>query len=204
VSDAEVGRSNDILDLLRRTSKGFPEERRRLAALPMHLTARVGDARIGIVHGDAASLAGWGFAQDRLDEAGHARWIAAAFGEARVDVFASTHTCLPALRSFDLRSGEGVVVNNGAAGMPNFADDRSGLITRIATSPMRAGESLYGVKSAGVSIEAIPLRYDHDRWVSRFLRSWPAGSAAHASYFRRITEGTRFARGKAAPRRIAA
>jgi hypothetical protein len=204
VSDAEVGRSNDILELLRRTSKGFPQERRRLAALPMHLTARVGDARIGIVHGDAASLAGWGFAQDRLDDAGHARWVASAFREARVDVFASTHTCLPALRSFDLGAGEGVVVNNGAAGMPNFADDRSGLITRIATRPLSAGESLYGVNSAGVSIEAIALRYDHDRWLRRFVGSWPAGSAAHASYFRRITEGTRFSREKAAPRRIAA
>lgn len=50
----------------------------------------------------------------RLTRAG-----AAAFAEASVDVFASTHTCLPALCRFD--GDEKVVINNGAAGMPNFA-----------------------------------------------------------------------------------
>ena len=196
VSDAEVSRSNEILALLRDTARRAPELRARLAQLPMHLTARVGNARIGIVHGDATSLAGWGFAQDRLDEPGHRRWIESAFGEARVDAFASTHTCLPAFRRFD----GGVVANNGAAGMPNFEGTHFGLLTRIAVTRFEGPERLYGMRVRGAHVDALRIEYDHDRWVERFLASWPDGSPAHASYFRRISQGTRFALAQAAPR----
>lgn len=195
VSDAEVSRSNEILERLRVTARAFPEQRTRLGALPMHLTARVGEARIGIVHGDAVSLAGWGFARDRLDDAAHRRWVESVFRDAKVDVFASTHTCLPALRRFDL----GVVANNGAAGMPNFAGTRHGLVTRIGVGPYRGPERLYGAESRGTSIDALGLPYDHDRWAERFLASWPAGSPAHASYFRRIVEGPRITQDQAEP-----
>lgn len=201
VSDAEVSRSNEILERLRVTARAFPEMRARLGALPMHLAARVGDARIGIVHGDAVSLAGWGFAQDRLDDPAHARWVASMFREARVDVFASTHTCAAALRCFDDGDARGVVVNNGAAGMPNFAGTRHGLITRIGVRPFGGPERLYGFENRGASIEALRLAYDHDRWAERFLASWPAGSAAHASYFRRIVNGPRITQDQAEPRR---
>jgi hypothetical protein len=159
----------------------------------MHLTARVGEARVGIVHGDATSLAGWGFAHDRLDDPGHARWIESMFRDARVDVFASTHTCLPALRAFQLGERAGVVANNGAAGMPNFAGTRHGLLTRIATRPHQGGEALFGVEAAGARVEVLRVDYDHERWLRRFLASWPPGSPAHASYFRRVAEGPRFA-----------
>ena len=196
VSDAEVSRSNEILEALRATARRHPAVRSRLAALPMHLVARVGEARIGIVHGDAASLAGWGFAHDRLDDPGHRRWIESMFREARVDAFASSHTCLPALRRFD----GGVVANNGAAGMPNFAASRFGLLTRISTRPHDGAERLYGVEAGGVAIEALRVDYDHDRWLARFGSRWPAGSPAHASYYRRITEGTRFEVEQALPR----
>jgi hypothetical protein len=188
VSDAEVSRSNRILERLRATAAGAPELRRRLGALPMHLTARVGDARIGIVHGDAASLAGWGFAHDHLDDPSRRRWIESMFREANVQAFASTHTCLPALRRFD----GGVVANNGAAGMPNFFDARYGLLTRISTRPFAGPERLYGLEVAGVAIDTLRIDYDHDRWLERFTASWPAGSPAHDSYYRRIAEGTRF------------
>jgi hypothetical protein len=200
VSDAEVSRSNEILERLRVTARAFPEMRASLGALPMHLTARVGEARIGIVHGDAASLAGWGFARDRLDDAAHRRWVDSAFHDAKVDVFASTHTCMPAVRRFD----GGVVANNGAAGMPNFAGTRHGLITRIGTRPSGAPERLYGIGSRGAFVEALKLVYDHDRWTQRFLASWPAGSAAHASYFGRILDGPRITRDKAEPLRAGA
>ncbi|HEY4998909.1 MAG TPA: hypothetical protein VII36_07190, partial [Usitatibacter sp.] len=116
VSDADVSRSNEILGRLRDTAHAFAPLRERLGALPMHRVASVGGARIGIVHGDAASLAGWGFAADRLDDPAHRRWIDSAFADARVDIFASTHTCLPAFRAF---AASGIVANNGAAGMPN-------------------------------------------------------------------------------------
>ena len=199
VSDAEVSRSNEILERLRATAREFAGERDRLAALPMNLVARVGEARIGIVHGDAASLAGWGFAHDRLDEPGHARWIESAFRDARVDVFASTHTCLPAFRLFEFAAGAAVVANNGAAGMPNFDATHFGLFTRISTHRSVIADSLYGLEVSGVHVESMALRFDHAAWLERFLASWPEGSPAHASYFRRISRGPRFTLAQAAP-----
>src|SRR3546814_12169657 len=67
-----------------------PGLRERLGRLPMHAVAAVGGVRIGIVHGDVWSLAGWRFAQERLDEEA----IERAFDAADVSVFASSHTCL--------------------------------------------------------------------------------------------------------------
>jgi hypothetical protein len=201
VADAEVSRSNEILERLRGTARLDPPLRARLAELPMHLTARVGAARVGIVHGDAASLAGWGFAQDQLDRPSHARWVESMFREAHVDVFASTHTCLPALRRFEWlggRGGMGVVANNGAAGMPNFSGALHGVVTRIALEPFAGAGRLYGERIAGVHVEALALAYDHERWLARFLAQWPEGSPAHASYFRRIVEGPRFELARAA------
>ncbi len=197
VSDAEVSRSNEILERLRATAARAPGVRARLGALPMHLVAGVGAARVGIVHGDAASLAGWGFAHDRLDDPSNRRWIESALRDARVDVFASTHTCVPAFRAFD----GGVVANNGAAGMPNFDAGNFGLLTRIAVRPSEGPERLYGCKAAaGVHVEALRIDYDSARWRERFLASWPEGSPAHASYFHRISQGTRFTLAQAAPR----
>jgi hypothetical protein len=121
------------------------------------------------------------------------------FADAKVDVFACTHTCVPALRSFDFGRGMGVVANNGAAGMPNFTGARHGLITRIGVRPFAGRERIYGTQVQGAAIEALRLEYDHQRWVERFLAHWPAGSPAHASYFRRIAEGPRFTEREAAP-----
>ena len=202
VSDAEVSRSNEVLLRLRSTARRHSRMREQLARLPMHIVARVGDARIGIVHGDATSLAGWGFAHDRLDDPAHARWIESMFRRACVDVFASTHTCLPALRRFERAEDAGVVANNGAAGMPNFEAAAFGLVTRISTSPCRVQTPLSSVQVRGAQVEMLPLRYDHARWVERFLAAWSEGSPAHASYYRRITSGPRFTPERAQPRRI--
>jgi hypothetical protein len=198
VSDANVAWSNEILARLRETARDFPGERAALAALPMNLVARVGDARVGIVHGDASSLAGWGFAQGALDDPAHRRWLESAFRDARVDVFASSHTCLPALRAYDFGRGAVAVANNGSAGMPNFGGERFGVVTRISTR--RAEEALYGTRVAGVFVDALAVRYDAPAWEKRFLASWPAGSAAHHSYFRRIAHGPGFPRERALPR----
>ena len=82
-----VTRSNEILADLREVAA--PETAQRLAALPMHLVAAVGGLRVGIVHGDAASLAGWRFAHDALDDPANDAWLA----EVRGAVAAST--CSP-------------------------------------------------------------------------------------------------------------
>ena len=199
VSDAEVSRSNAILEQLRETARRDEPARAALAALPMHLVASVGRARIGIVHGDASSLAGWGFAASRLDATEHRRWIEDAFAQARVDAFACTHTCLPAMRRFELPRGAAVVANNGAAGMPNVAGTRYGLLTRISVEPYRGPALAYGTTAAGVFVDALRIDYDDERWMRRFLASWPEGSSAHASYHRRMREGPRHAAAQARP-----
>ncbi len=197
VDDDVVHRSNEILTRLRAETSGG--ERARLRGLPMHLVAHVGALRVGIVHGDAVALAGWRFAHDALDEARHRHWLDDIARAAQVDVFASTHTCLAALRDFALSGGRLTIVNNGAAGMPNFASSHFGVITRIATSPS-PHQPLYGLARDGVHIEAIAIDYDQDGFLARFLTCWPQGSPAHASYYQRIIDGPAYAIAQAAQR----
>ena len=185
VGDAEVERSNEILARLRERASAYPEIRARLAALPMHLIAEIGGLRIGIVHGDAESLAGWQFSQEALRERPEcARALLAGAG---IDVFACTHTCLPVMQEFVVPRGPALIVNNGAAGMPNFRDTRFGLATRIAAEP--SGEALYGMRLGAVVVEAVPVRYDPGAWLARFDRVWPEGSPASLSYRKRIASG---------------
>ena len=188
VDEDVVRRSNEILVDLRRTADALPGCAQRLAALPMHLVAQVGGLRVGIVHGDATGLAGWSFAHDALDDPDAQPALNAVHRAARVDVFASTHTCLAALRDFALRAGRLSIINNGAAGMPNFSGLRCGLISRIATTPC-PHRQCYGIVRDGIFIDALPIDYDHDGFLDRFLARWPRGSAAHASYFERLLSG---------------
>ena len=190
VSEDVVHRSNQILGDLRSVAAACVRD--RLARLPVHFVAQVGRLRIGIVHGDAASLAGWRFAQDMLDDPASRGWLADVLRQSRIDVFASTHTCLAALRDFELDAGRLTVINNGAAGMPNFAGSTFGLMTRIAVAPS-PHPSLYRLVRDGVHIDAIPLRYDQRAFLDRFLGRWPPRSPAHASYFERIVDGPRYA-----------
>lgn len=192
VSDAEVERSNAMLRALRATARQHANIRTRLAALPMHLVARVGEARVGIVHGDAESLAGWGFAHDQLQRPDRQDTLERLFALAQVDVFASSHTCLPALR----RDPFGIVINNGATGMPNFEGDRAGLITRIGLRPS-PHPPIYGVTvertlATAVHVDAVRVEFDFAAWQTLFEKQWPAGSAGHLSYFNRITRGPAF------------
>jgi hypothetical protein len=188
VADDVVARSNAILAALRVTVPTTSAAARRLGTLPMHLVAAVGDLRIGIVHGDATSLGGWRFDRAALDEEGARRWLNSVRARSRIDVFASTHTCVPALREFALPAGRLIVINNGAAGMPNFTGLRAGLITRIATLPS-PHQSLYGLVRESVHVDAVALAYDTPAFLDRFLARWPAGSPAYGSYCRRIVAG---------------
>jgi len=187
VADDVVMRSNLILSELRRTAAAAPAARARVAGLPMHLVAEVGGLRVGIVHGDATSLAGWGFTRENLVAAPPAT-LADLRARSHVDVFASTHTCLALLHDTALPNGRLTVINNGAAGMPNFKGTRHGLLSRIATTPSPHG-AVYGLKRDGVHIDALAVGYDHGRFLDRFLARWPAGTPAHSSYARRILEG---------------
>jgi predicted phosphodiesterase len=189
VGAAEVERSNQIIVKLRGTARRHANLRTQLAALPMHRVAQVGGVRVAIVHGDLESLAGWSLSQENLatDETENIVLTQILISACRV--VASSHTCLPAARAFDTPLGACAVFNNGAAGMPNFRDALYGVITRIAATPAKTVAPLYGMRIGAAYADALPLRYDPQRWLREFLAQWPPGSAAHLSYYQRINAG---------------
>lgn len=189
VGDAVVERSNRIHQRL--WGAATAAQRQQLAALPMWLTASVANVRLGIVHGDAQSLAGWGFAQEHLAQAAGREQARAWFEQAGVDAFACTHTCLPVFQGLRQRHsrGTGWVFNNGAAGMPNFRGDTAGLFTRIATTACAGPQRRVGMVWGGLHVDAVAIEADAAQVQQRFLAQWPPGSDAHASYFARIQAG---------------
>ena len=204
VDSGVVERSNVIHARLKATSLRHSELAARISSLPMFARYKVGDCRVGVVHGDADSLAGWRFDVSELDDAHALPWLQTAFAQANVDLFASTHTCVPAMRQFALvdktRNEHGWVFNNGATGMPNFSSDLSGLCTRIALTPS-PHETVHEVQIAGAYVSLLPVRFDEARWHAEFLQQWPQGSAAWLSYWPRITLGPTFSPQQAQPLR---
>ena len=192
VPQEDVERSNLILQQLRSTclAAGHTEA---LAALPMLLRAQVGSLRVGIVHGDDQSLAGWRLSHDAL--ASSARYGLTAFFEAaQIDLIASSHTCLPVASTFESATGPNAIglINNGAAGMANFAGCTDGVVTRIArigTPPAPGARVLYRAQMADCEVSAIAVDFDWPAFMARFDRTWPAGSAAAQSYRHRIVHG---------------
>ncbi len=193
VGDGVVERSNRILQRLRDTARGFPALTQRLAALPMWARADVAGLRVGIVHGDAQSLAGWGFAQEHLRSAAHRATVRRWFEQAQVDAFACSHTCLPVFHALPMsgRATDALVLNNGATGMPNFRGDSAGLFTRIAVRPFAgpAAARRHGLRAGEAFVDALAVDSATPAWRAQFLQQWPPGSDAHASYWARISDG---------------
>jgi hypothetical protein len=210
-----VARSNAIMGRLQTVADGFPWLRKALGELPMVRTIQVGDERIGIVHGDAEMLSGWAFAAERLSPVGKCcsgdqatgtltpiQTIERYFREAGVRAFACTHTCLPHARDFEVDGSARLIVNNGSAGMSNFAGTTFGLITRISVDPRVPAESLYGVSLGGLRFDALPVCFDHAAWIETFLANWAPGSPAYESYFDRIVSGPDFGPAEAVGGRV--
>jgi hypothetical protein len=196
-----VALSNEIMLHLRPQAEKVPALCRQLAALPMHRTVTVGEQKIGILHGDPESLAGWNFAVEAMprfndgcsahDHSSREK-IVEYFSSAQVSAFAATHTGLPFLQDFRVNGRHCLVINNGAAGMPNFAGSAYGLLTRISSCPTAPAGSLYGLTLEKTRFDALPIRYDAAAWKRRFLANWPQGSPAYRAYFTRITQGPNF------------
>lgn len=193
VSADVVARSNRIHAALKNTAARHPALAQQLSQLPFYARYRVGECRIGVVHGDADSLSGWQFSPQTLDADDASTWLANMFLQAQTDVFASSHTCEPVLRHGLWRASDTAgqaapwaVINNGAAGMPNGNGIATGLITRISTTPSPY-PVVHGCVIRNAYVDAIAVPYDDAAWRSAFLANWPAGSAAHLSYYRRIT-----------------
>jgi hypothetical protein len=196
VGDDVVERSNRILGRLAAALDA--SQRSELARLPMWLRAEVAGVRLGLVHGDATSLAGWGFDQEHLRDTGHREVVAGWIERAGVDAFCCSHTCLPVFQQLRLRNRRAWVLNNGAAGMPNFRGDGAGLLTRLGREPLgaarsRCGAIVEGAGGARVHAEGVAIETDGAAWRATFLAQWPAGSDAHASYFDRIEAGPQYA-----------
>ncbi|NMI00341.1 metallophosphoesterase family protein [Pseudonocardia acidicola] len=204
IGDHVVADSNAVVERLRGTVAGFPEQPARLAALPRHLTATVGGRRVGIVHGDLESLAGWKLALEAVepgdpDVRARTGWsgvptgseqVLAWFTRADVEVVCCTHTGLPHAQDVERDGRRYLVANNGSAGLPNFTGRRHGVITRLSADSGTPADSLYGIELDGLRFDALPVRYDTGRWAAEFLATWPPGTAGHRAYHSRITDGT--------------
>lgn len=164
-----------------------------LSTLPTHSTWRVGQSRIGVIHGDPDCMNGWALAAEALDTTLWATTSRAKvhdfFERAGVDVIACTHTCLAYLDRFD---GGRAVINNGSAGMANFSGTVHGLVTRVSAFDVDpCSDALYSAAllEGGARVEAVPLQFDLDRWRRQFESIWPPNSPAYSSYHDRIVNG---------------
>ena len=182
-----VDRSNRILIRLAAMLADRHEIKARLRTRATSLIAEIAGTRIGIVHGDASSLAGWSFDMAPLDDPALHSERQHVVAETGLSIFASSHTCTAAMRAYGDENGL-VIANNGGAGVPNFAGHRFGLITRIATTPA-GDDALYGVKRHGLYIEALPVPYDHTAFLAQFDHLWPPGSEAAIGYRQRLVDG---------------
>lgn len=183
VAEHTVDWSNDIHRTLRTTLMGLPGLREKMASRPAYALVNVNGHRIAITHGDEQSLAGWQCSREALQNASRRRQLATWMTEQRVSVLATSHTCTPAA----LKMAEGVVINNGAAGMPNFAGTHYGLVSRIANSQHPL--AIYRTQLNDLFVEAIPLVYDQTSFLLNFSRQWPSESPAAYSYWNRLIEG---------------
>ena len=204
VDDAVVERSNQIIDRLRATARRFPELVGRLGGLPRHLTASVGGERVGILHGDPESLAGWRLALEAMEPGDPAvrrqvGWhgqpttpadVQDWFRRADVSVLASAHTGLPFAQDFLVAGRRRLVINSGVAGLGNFAGTTYGVITRLSSDLRPPGDSLYGITIGALRCDALPVAFDHAWWRDRFLANWPPGSPAYRAYLSRLDHGT--------------
>lgn len=215
VSPGVVERSDRIVSALRATATAAdtPSLVDWLRDLPRAAIAEVGvdRRRVGIVHGDVDSLAGWQLGVEAMEPAdislrtslgcdlqhGAAHLpttphstIAGWCNDADVAGLLCTHTCLPFGQLLATGGRERLAVfNNGSAGMPNFAGTRFGLLTRVSSNPSPPADSLYGGYAGGLRWDALPVRYNHDAWLRQFESEWPSGSDAHTSYYARLTDG---------------
>lgn len=182
-SDAAVSRSNRIHRTLSLAVHEQPACKKPLEGRPAALTVSVGGRKVGITHGDEKLIGGWGCSRESLQDVLRQDELSSWMRSMGIEVLATTHTCAPAAAVLE----HGVVINNGAAGLPNFEGQLFGLVTRIATAP--ASEAVFSARKGPLFIEAVPLRYDHDAFLAWFDDLWPRLSPAAVSYRDRIAHG---------------
>lgn len=182
-SDASVSRSNRIHRMLSKALRAHPECREMLAGRAAAMTVDVAGTKVGVTHGDEKLIGGWDCSRDSLQDPLRQDELSQFMQRNGIGVFATTHTC--AAVGIELEHGH--MINNGAAGLPNFEGQRFGIVTRIATTPAR--ESVFGARHGDLFVDAVPVRYDHDAFLSWFDSLWGPLSPAAVSYRSRIANG---------------
>lgn len=183
MSDDFVGRSNAIYARL----KEAISEKEGLAALLRGRSAwgvvRVGDTLVGLTHGDEKSVSGWGCSVDSLHEKERLEELNEFFANHQIDILSTTHTCAAAAVALE----NGIVINNGSAGLPEYKGLLYGLINRIAKAPH--SDAIYRAKIKGVYVEAVPVRYNQEAFIKWFDSIWESDSPAAKSYRPRAVSG---------------
>ena len=182
-SDASVSRSNRIHRMLSIAVHERPECKEPLIGRPAAMTVDVAGTKVGITHGDEKLIGGWDCSRDSLQDPLRQDELSQFMKQAGIQVFATTHTCA----AVGIELEHGLMINNGAAGLPNFEGQHFGIVTRIATTP--AVESVFGARWGNLYIDAVPVRYDHDAYVKWFDELWEPLSPAAVSYRGRIVNG---------------
>lgn len=182
-SDDSVARSNRIHKMLSFALDQAPSLKESLIGRPSTIVASVAGRRIGITHGDEKLLGGWDNSRESLQDILRQDEVDTFMTDNDLDVFTTTHTCAPAA----IRLARGVVVNNGAAGLPNFKGEDFGLCIRIASTPLQ--DSLFEYELDGLFVQAVPVRYNNEAYIEWFDDLWAPTSAAAISYRSRILDG---------------
>lgn len=188
VDDGVVERSNRIMVRLQQVAGKQPALREMLSDLPRFRCLMFGGLKVVIVHGDPESLAGWGLSHEVLSQQGNDRLVD-WFRRSGADIFVSTHSCLPVMRSLTVDDRPRLFLNNGSAGMGNLAGDARGLVARIAVSPPPEG-ALSLPSALPLSGALVPVDFPVRPWLTLFDRLWPEGTDAALSYRHRILNGT--------------
>lgn len=181
--DEAVSRSNRIHRMLSEAVDAHPELKATLEGRPATLTVDVAGSKVGITHGDEKLIGGWDCSREALQDILRQDELDRFMAANGLDVLTTTHTCAPAA----LALARGAVINNGAAGLPNFAGERFGLCVRIA--PESSDDWLFGAQVGGLFVQAVPVRYDHDAYLRWFDALWSETSPAAVSYRDRIVDG---------------
>lgn len=182
-SDESVSRSNRIHRMLSIAVDEHPELKEMLEGRPATLTVAVEGKKIGITHGDEKFIGGWDCSRESLQDIMRQDELDTFMRDNNIDVFVTTHTCAPVA----LTLARGVMINNGAAGLPNFLGDDFGLCIRIAAEPVE--DSMFETTIDGLHVQAVPVRYDNAAYVEWFDSLWNETSPAAISYRDRIVKG---------------
>lgn len=154
-----------------------------LRGRPAWGVVQVGNCRVAITHGDEKLVSGWECSTDALKRPERRDELERFFDEHSVNVLSTTHTCAAAAARLE----NGVVINNGSAGLPEYSGMLFGLVSRISKS--KHPDALYRTKAGDVYVEAIPVRYDNEAFISWFDSIWEEGSPAAQSYRPRAIAG---------------